>query len=275
MGYDGDEDEVGLRDEVTFESSTVSADYEDYALVQFTIETDVGDFEEDEATPSVMVPPLMTLPLKMSLFSKLISLLLEPLTLMLVLLFLEPLLPLLTKMLKKILTALLLDTKLMKMISLSMLTSNTKVLLLTSVDPSFSIWVMKKMLMSLPSGGSLTSMSPLWKTSMVPLMKTLPSLTKTLRTTGHGLPMMLLLANLLDLLFPELLLLLILMLMSASLVMTSLSVGSTMNVVTETNSKPIHPSMLLPLNSPKKKKKKKNPKVVNLRKVRKNLTALA
>merc|ERR1711976_775290 len=31
---------------------------------------------------------------------------------------------------------------------------------------------MKKMLMSLPSGGSLTSMSPLWKTSMVPLMKT-------------------------------------------------------------------------------------------------------
>merc|ERR1712146_679225 len=44
---------------------------------------------------------------------------------------------------------------------------------------------------------------------------------------------------------------------------------------TETNSKPIHPSMLLPLNSPKKKKKKKNPKVVNLRKVRKNLTALA
>jgi len=46
--YDGDEDEVGLRDEVTFESSTVSADYEDYAFVQFTIETDVGDFEEDE-----------------------------------------------------------------------------------------------------------------------------------------------------------------------------------------------------------------------------------
>mmetsp|Transcript_22387 Transcript_22387/g.19288 ORF Transcript_22387/g.19288 Transcript_22387/m.19288 type:complete len:209 (-) Transcript_22387:86-712(-) len=132
-----------------------------------------------KTTPSVMVPPLMTLPLKMSLFSKLISLPPEPLTLMLVLLFLELLLPLLTKMLKKILTALLLDTKLMKVISLSMLTSNTKVLLLTSVDPSFSIWVMKKMLISLLSGGSLTSASPLWKTSMVPLMKTLPSLTKT------------------------------------------------------------------------------------------------
>jgi len=44
--YDGDEDETGNRG--TIDAYHVDADYEDYAFVQFTIETDEGDFVADE-----------------------------------------------------------------------------------------------------------------------------------------------------------------------------------------------------------------------------------